>query len=210
MALENPAAVLYNEGGIELAMTSSVAIPVSQSGIIAGGVRADGTMDFLRTSADRSLFITGSVVTSLPSTQIVTASLAAGSVVTASQGTAGTIGQSWYIRITDGTQVLGTGSSAPVYTREAGAPTSTFTQVARSATSVTILASNTNRRGAIVYNDANSNLFLRYGTSAATTSQFTVRLTSQGYHEVPAFYTGEIRGIWANAGSGNANVTEVT
>lgn len=86
--------------------------------------------------------------------------------------------------------------------------TGTASNVASSATVVTLLASNANRLGATVFNDSNQNLFLKLGSAASLTS-FTVRLTPNGYYEVPYSYTGIITGIWSSA-NGNARVTELT
>ncbi|MGH6879512.1 MAG: hypothetical protein ACREFM_01235, partial [Hypericibacter sp.] len=87
--------------------------------------------------------------------------------------------------------------------------TATQTQVADSATDVTILASNSARKGASVTNTSTTNLFLRAGTTAATTSNYTVKLVPDAYYEVPAGFTGAIHGIWAtDPNTGNANVTE--
>lgn len=87
-------------------------------------------------------------------------------------------------------------------------PTATLSNVASSATSVTILASNTARLGASVYNDSTQNLYLKFGTTASTTS-FTVLLATNAYYEVPGGYTGIIDGIWSSA-NGSARVTELS
>lgn len=86
--------------------------------------------------------------------------------------------------------------------------TATSTNVSGSATSVTLLASNTNRLGATIFNDSTSILYLKLGATASTTS-FTAKLYEDGYFEVPANYTGIIDGIWASA-TGAARVTEIT
>lgn len=79
--------------------------------------------------------------------------------------------------------------------------------VAGSAASVTILASNANRRGATVYNDSTAILYLNLDNSVASTTNYTAQLVAGAYYEVPFGYTGEIRGIWASA-TGNARITE--
>ena len=91
------------------------------------------------------------------------------------------------------------------------APTATRTNVAQSAVTVVILAANVARLGATVFNDPSNNsvLFLNFAATAALTD-FTVRLTRNGYFEVPFRYTGTIAGIWASAGAGAARVTELT
>jgi hypothetical protein len=81
-------------------------------------------------------------------------------------------------------------------------------QVASSATVVTLKASNTSRRGLLIFNDSTSAVFVKYGATA-TSSDFTVKIAAAGYFEMPApIYTGQVTGIWASA-NGNAYVTEL-
>lgn len=88
--------------------------------------------------------------------------------------------------------------------------TSAVTSVASSATTVTILASNSGRKQAAVYNDSTQILYLKLGTTASVTS-YTVQIPANGYYELPGVtvYTGEIDGIWASA-NGNARITELS
>jgi hypothetical protein len=88
------------------------------------------------------------------------------------------------------------------------APTSAVTQVASSATNVTLKALNAARRGLTIFNDSTQVLYLKLGATASTTS-YTVKVASQGYYEVPSDYTGIVDGIWA-AANGFAYVTEIT
>jgi hypothetical protein len=80
--------------------------------------------------------------------------------------------------------------------------------VAGSATSVAVLASNTSRKGATIWNDSTALLYLNFGATASTTA-CTVKLKSDDYYEVPFGYTGVINGIWASA-TGSARVTEIS
>lgn len=88
------------------------------------------------------------------------------------------------------------------------APTGTLSNVAGSATSVTVLAANVLRKGAIVVNDSASICYLKFGSTASATS-FTAKLQPDAYYEVPYGYTGILTGIWDIA-TGSARVTEVT
>lgn len=147
--------------------------------------------------------------------------------VTANQGTANTLANRWPVIITDGTNaaaikaastaavaadpalVVAISPNNTVPTKEIRSSTGTTTTVAASATSVTLLSANANRLGATIYNDsAFANLFVKLGATASTTS-FAVRLTPNGYYEVPYGYTGIIDGIWSVA-SGNARIVEHT
>lgn len=88
------------------------------------------------------------------------------------------------------------------------ASTGTSSNVASSASNVTLLSSNSNRLGATIYNDSTKKLYLKLGATASLTS-FSVLLSPQGYFEVPFDYTGIIDGIW-DAVNGAARVTELT
>ncbi|WP_445629267.1 hypothetical protein [Nostoc sp. DSM 114167] len=91
---------------------------------------------------------------------------------------------------------------------ESTSSTSTPTTVDASTTSETILAANSNRKGATIWNDSTATLYLEFGATA-TTSAFTAKLNPSGYYEVPFHYTGVISGIWS-AANGNALVRELT
>lgn len=93
------------------------------------------------------------------------------------------------------------------------AATSTASNVAGSATSVTVLSANASRIGGSISNDSSAVLYLKFGTTASTTS-YKVTLAGAAsapfsYYEIPAGYTGRIDGIWASA-TGNARVAEET
>lgn len=85
--------------------------------------------------------------------------------------------------------------------------TGTKSNVASSASSVTILAANTARKGATIANDSTAILYLDVSGGTASTSSYTVQLASGDYYEVPFGYSGAITGIWASA-NGSARVTE--
>lgn len=88
------------------------------------------------------------------------------------------------------------------------AATATLSNVSGSASSVTLLSSNSARIGASIANDSTAALYVKFGTTASTTS-YTIKLLQDDYYEVPYGYTGRIDGIWASA-TGAARVTEIT
>lgn len=90
----------------------------------------------------------------------------------------------------------------------ASASSSAVTQASSAATSATLLAANTSRIGATIFNDSTATLYLKFGTTASATS-YTVQILPGGYYEVPFGYTGKIDGIWS-AANGFAYVTELT
>jgi hypothetical protein len=87
----------------------------------------------------------------------------------------------------------------------------TRTQVAGAVADTILLAANSSRRGATVFNDAAGGniLYLALGNVAATTTDYTVELRGKAYYEVPYGFTGTIRGVWSIA-AGFARLTELT
>jgi hypothetical protein len=90
----------------------------------------------------------------------------------------------------------------------ARADTGTITSVVSAAADTIILAANVNRQGATIFNDSTAILYLALSNVVATNAVYTVQIAAGGYYEVPAKYTGIIKGIWA-AANGNARVTEL-
>lgn len=88
------------------------------------------------------------------------------------------------------------------------AATATLSNVAGSATSVALLASNTSRLGATIYNDSSAILYVNFGATASTTA-FTVKIQPDKDYVIPFGYTGAINGIWDSA-TGYARLTEIT
>lgn len=99
-------------------------------------------------------------------------------------------------------------------TNSDGATTGTITSVNDAASSTTILAANTSRKGATVYNDSTVVLYLALSDTTASATVHTVQIAAGGYYELPAteggVYTGKIVGIWASDASGAARITEFT
>lgn len=88
--------------------------------------------------------------------------------------------------------------------------TATRTTVSSVTTSVTILASSSTRKGAVICNtDANA-LLLDLSGGTAATSRFQQRLTQYQSYEIPAGYTGAITGVWEADGTGQADVVQFT
>ncbi len=95
----------------------------------------------------------------------------------------------------------------------AKASASAVTTVAASASSVTLLSANTSRLGAVIVNDSSAVLYIKFGTTASTSS-YTIALGGSGSapfeaYEIPFGYTGRIDGISASA-TGNYRITELT
>lgn len=89
------------------------------------------------------------------------------------------------------------------------ASTSTTSSVSGSASSVQLLASNSSRKSASIYNDSSASLYVKFGTTASTTD-FKYPLGPRDILEFPApIYTGRVDGIWSSA-SGAARIAEET
>ncbi len=88
--------------------------------------------------------------------------------------------------------------------------TSAVTSVVSAATSTSILASNVNRRMAIMVNDTDRNTYVKLGATASTTS-FSYKLSPGQILELPIpIYTGAIDAIWDSSPTGSMRVTEIT
>jgi len=87
--------------------------------------------------------------------------------------------------------------------------TGTQSIVASSLSDTTILASNTNRLGATIYNDSTQILYILLSNATSSNTVYTTQLIAGSYYEVPFGYKGVIKGLWVSA-NGNARVTELT
>lgn len=88
--------------------------------------------------------------------------------------------------------------------------TPAHSNVAASATNVTLLASNDARTFASFYNDSTSIAYLKLAATA-TTSSFAIKMQPSGYYELPtpAVHSGIIDCIWDTA-TGNMRIVEYT
>lgn len=84
----------------------------------------------------------------------------------------------------------------------------TITSVAGSASTGVLLASNTGRKGATLYNDGLAILYVAMAATASTTA-FTYKLQPGSGIEVAFSYTGVISGI-SSAALGSTRITEFT
>lgn len=250
MSLESPISVLFNQEGIEIALSASQSLSnASQPGLMIMGSGSNGTAQFFKLASDGSLLVSGSFT--VGGTQAVSMS----NSPTVNQGSpASTTGSGWFVRLTDGTHVIGTGSSAPVWitgsvttnvatvatqsvfvggwvsavtasvnlVSVATAVTMTNRPISYSTTTVsatvaanglvgfTLLSANAARGGATFFLDGNRIAYIRLGTGADT-NNFSVRLTNNGYWELPYQYSGAVT-VSFNSGSATARlyVTDIT
>lgn len=212
MSFESPVSVLYNENGYELALSSSQSINAStQPGIMIMGSASNGTAQFFKILSNGELLVGLSGTTNAVSVS---------NQPTVNQGNSGSIAQSWYVRLTDGTQVLGTGSSAPLWitgsvaanfvtvatqsvsienwlpavtasVREIGASTSTVSAtIAANGLVGYVLLGANSNRKGAVFYLEGNRIALLKLGPGANTNSFSVRLTNNAYWELPNWYTG--------------------
>lgn len=82
-------------------------------------------------------------------------------------------------------------------------------RVGASASAVTLLAADSARAGATIFNDATAYLYVKHGSGASSTD-YTMRVAPGAAYTLPEpAYIGLITGIWAAALAGEgAQVTE--
>ena len=76
------------------------------------------------------------------------------------------------------------------------------------ASSTLLLASNSERKGAAIWNDSTAILYVLLASGTASATAASVKIEAGGYYETPPTYTGAIYGIWASDASGAARITE--
>lgn len=100
-----------------------------------------------------------------------------------------------------------------VSTRTAPPSTGTASNVASAAADTSLLASNSNRKAAIIFNESTSVLYLLIASGTASNTVYSVQVpTNSGYsldYGQGGVYTGAIRGFWQTA-NGFARITEYT
>jgi hypothetical protein len=136
------------------------------------------------------------------------------------QGFKGTIPQSWYVELTDGTNPLGTSlnplsvTGTLVVNPPTPPATATDYNVASSGTSVVLLPANVNRKQATFFNDSTSIMYLDLNGGTASPTHYTIQIYPLGEYELPqtqegTVYTGQITGVWQSA-NGFMRITEIT
>lgn len=97
--------------------------------------------------------------------------------------------------------IEGTITTNPIRATTGGTGPTTFT-----STSYGTIAAADGRLGCTIFNIGPGNLHVLLGTATASTSNFTVRLSSGDYYEVPSNFTGLIGGIFATAGTAKVTI----
>jgi hypothetical protein len=85
---------------------------------------------------------------------------------------------------------------------------STQASVASSATDVTILAANTERKGCTIYNESIGTLYVLLSTGTSSTTRYSLQIAPNSALILKVGdYSGVIKGLWS-AANGFARVTE--
>lgn len=104
------------------------------------------------------------------------------------------------------TRLLVDGSGVTQPTTSRGATGMAIVATFTSTTSEEIRASEANRKLLTIFNEGAGNLYVLYGNGTASTTNYSVRVNAGDYLEIEK-YTGEVRAIFATAGT--ARVTEI-
>lgn len=179
------------------------AIPITDNG---GSITVDGTVAATQSGTWNINNITGTVTLPTGAATETTLSSLNGKV-TACNTNSVTIGTS----LPSGTNNIG---DVDVLTLPAVSlstySTTSVTSVTAAAVSTSILASNGNRRMAILVNDCDKIAYVKLGATASTTS-YSYRLTPLQTLELAVpVYTGAIDAIWDSSPTGSMRVTEIT
>lgn len=91
-----------------------------------------------------------------------------------------------------------------------GLSSATLSSVNDSASSQTLLAANSDRKGFVIVNDSSAILYVAFAATASATA-YTHKITPQSTLECFGHknYTGVVSGIWASDQSGAAYITEL-
>jgi hypothetical protein len=95
----------------------------------------------------------------------------------------------------------------PIPVSQPGAATTARTSVSALVADTPILAADSTRIGATIFNESTAVCYVGYGTTAVSLTSYSVQVPAGGYLEVPSqFVQCAIRGYWA-AANGAARVT---
>lgn len=229
MPLESPVSVLFTPNSAEVAVSASVVIQNSTPGFLALGSGSSGAQ-FLKLDPDGALIVSGNFAASTVATQSVQIAGwddgVTGSVYSTILGTptvsvtnlpttqsvyvggwADGVTGSVYATLLDSSQVSIAGTASVL---TPGAIDTQVSSAAATTTSYTILSQLASRRGATFFKEGTNICYLALA-DVASTSQYSVRLSSNGYYELPFDYVGPVSIIFSNDSAGNTLlVTQIT
>ena len=170
----------------------------SVGNVVGGTITRLGGGSIVQTAGTVTLLETGTVTAVNNLVKGTVTRLEGGSVVQ----TAGTLTTGTLQNLVSGTLNAGT-------ITETRPSASTLTAIIGTNVNITLLAANTNRRGAYFYNEGTAACYVKLGTTA-TIGSFTVQMLGTSFYELPTpVYSGIIDGIWT-ANTGTMHITEIT
>lgn len=206
---------IVNSDGYSAVVRDGYNLPVPAASVLISGV--EGTIARnIRVSADGTVRVdptgtttqpvSGTVFTNQSGTWTVRIQDSLGASLLSSTTTPGVNDPGLVVRLAGS---LADGYLDSIYQNMIPATTTVRSVVASSATAVTLLASNVLRKGATIFNASSKTLYIALGATSASLTDFTAKLGSNSYYEVPFGFTGRISGIWSSA-NGNALIGELT
>jgi hypothetical protein len=164
---------------------------------LAGALRVDGSATTQPISAASLPLPTGAATSALQTSGNTTLTTISGQLPSAlgPQSSAGSL-----------SVVQATGTTFSV--SQSTSATGTLTSASYTGSTQVLLASNTARKGFIIYNDSLNFLYLAFAATSSTTA-FSAKLQAGSAYTSDTLYTGVISGI-ASAATGAARVTEFT
>ena len=72
-----------------------------------------------------------------------------------------------------------------------------------------LVGANAFRKGLTLWNNSNGSVLVELG-AAPTATSFSFRLAPEGYYELPYGFTGQLQGLWLEAGGSGVLVREIT
>lgn len=115
-----------------------------------------------------------------------------------------------YITPTTGSVFTVTGSVvSEVTTVQQTSSATNFFSISSTVTSLLALGANSTRKGASFYKEGGGDAYLLLGTSSASKTLFTVKLSVNSLYELPYNYTGEVHLVFSTAANNSfVSVTE--
>lgn len=86
--------------------------------------------------------------------------------------------------------------------------TTVYTVHAATVSTLLLNASPT-RKGALIYNDSNSLMYLKLGSNA-THSDYSIRVLPNQAYDVPSTHTGDVFAVWGSIGAGVGGLARVS
>jgi hypothetical protein len=71
-----------------------------------------------------------------------------------------------------------------------------------------LLPPSVNRKGAVIYNNANMYMYVKLGTGASLV-EFSTILAPRSHWEIPSGHIGSVNAVWFEGATGDAKVSDI-